>query len=107
VLYVPDSDPWDAWPVPLEEALEGVDVALLDGTFFSARELPGRDIGEIGHPLIGDTMDRLQALVEAGLEVRFTHFNHTNPLLDADSEERDLLEERGFQLLADLDEIAL
>jgi pyrroloquinoline quinone biosynthesis protein B len=108
VLYVPDSDPWDAWPTPVEEILSGVDVALLDGTFFSTHELPGRSVEEIRHPLVGDTMDRLQPLVDAGgLEVWFTHFNHTNPLLDAASEEQELLEKRGFRLLTDRLEIPL
>src|SRR5260370_26414978 len=42
VLYVPDTDSWAAWPVPLPAVLarERVDIAILDGTFASAGELP-------------------------------------------------------------------
>ena len=42
VLYVPDTDSWRAWTRPLPELLAGVDEALLDGTFYSLDELPGR-----------------------------------------------------------------
>ena len=37
LLYVPDTDTWKAWTKPLTDVLrdEKVDVALLDGTFYS------------------------------------------------------------------------
>lgn len=108
VLYVPDTDPWAAWSPPLSEVLEGVDVALLDGSFYSADELPGRSLDEIRHPLITDSMERLQNLVDEGLvEVYFTHLNHSNPVLDAGSTEKAAVESRGFRILEDLQEIPL
>jgi len=108
MLYVPDSDPWSMWPTPLLDALEGVDTALLDGTFFSADELPGRDLSAIGHPLIIDTMDLLEERVRAGtLSVYFTHLNHTNPALDPGSEERETIDARGFHVLEDGQTLAL
>ena len=63
VLYVPDTDGWSAWTTPLRDVLSGCDVALLDGTFMSADELPGRDVRTIRHPLIPATMDLLQDVV--------------------------------------------
>jgi pyrroloquinoline quinone biosynthesis protein B len=105
VLYVPDTDPWPKWTRSLDEVLAGVDLLLVDGTFHSMDELPGRDISQIGHPLVVDTMDRLQAKVSAGeLEVWFVHLNHSNPVLEPDGPERAALEARGFRVAAVGDE---
>lgn len=87
VLYVPDTDGWDGWEPSLEERLGGIDVALLDGTFYSLDELPGRDVASIGHPRIADTVARLAPLVAGGdLAVLFFHLNHSNPAVDPASE---------------------
>ena len=110
VFYVPDTDGWQHWETPLEEWLDRyrVDVAIVDGTFFSIDELPGRDVATIGHPLVVDTIERLQERVTAGtLRVFFTHFNHSNPVLDADGEHRRQVEAAGFELLDDGLELAL
>ena len=40
---------------PLDRRGGSVDVALLDGTFDDAAELPGRSMAEIPHPLVGET----------------------------------------------------
>jgi pyrroloquinoline quinone biosynthesis protein B len=108
VFYVPDTDGWDAWDRPLPAVLAGVDVALLDATFYSLDELPGRRVEEIGHPLITDTMDRLQAEVDAGrLDVRFIHLNHTNPALDPESPAAREIARRGYAVAAEGEEIGL
>jgi pyrroloquinoline quinone biosynthesis protein B len=81
------------------DLLESVDVALIDGTFYSGDELPGRDLSKIGHPLVVDTMDLLQERVSAGkLEVWFTHLNHSNPALTPGSAALKALEARGFRV---------
>ena len=108
VLYVPDTDPWARWTRSLDEVLAGVDLLLVDGTFHSMDELPDRDITEIGHPLVVDTMDRLQARVSAGeLEVWFVHLNHSNPVLEPEGAERAALEARGFRVAGVGDELGL
>jgi pyrroloquinoline quinone biosynthesis protein B len=109
VLYVPDTDSWRAWPKPLLEVLrdEKVDVALLDGTFYSPDELPDRDISKIKHPLITDSMDLLAPRVKAGLRVEFIHLNHSNPALDADATARKAIESRGFRVAAEGEAIEL
>ncbi|HVF60944.1 MAG TPA: MBL fold metallo-hydrolase [Thermoanaerobaculia bacterium] len=108
VLYVPDTDSWRAWTRPLPELLAGVDEALLDGTFYSLDELPGRDVASIGHPLIADTMDLLAPLVKSrGLRVAFTHLNHSNPALELESAARKTIEACGFRVLAEGEEIGL
>ncbi|MGH7752699.1 MAG: MBL fold metallo-hydrolase, partial [Gemmatimonadales bacterium] len=59
LLYLPDIDRWDRWTRRIEDVVAAVDVALLDGTFYGAAEVPGRSQAEIPHPLIPDTMARL------------------------------------------------
>lgn len=108
VFYVPDTDAWTAWQPSLLDRLAGVDLALLDGTFYSLDELPGRDLSEIPHPLITHTMELLERRVAAGeLTVYFTHLNHSNPALEPESEARREIEERGFRVLEDGQEIGL
>ncbi|HVT59214.1 MAG TPA: MBL fold metallo-hydrolase [Thermoanaerobaculia bacterium] len=102
LLYVPDTDSWRAWPRPLPEVLERekIDVAVLDGTFYAAGELPDRDIKKIGHPLMTETIALLREPVKTGrLRVYFTHLNHSNPALDATGTARRALEAAGFRVL--------
>lgn len=108
VLYVPDTDSWDAWDPSLPTVLEDIDVAILDGSFYSLAELPGRDLASVKHPLITITMDLLQPQVDAGkLEVFFSHLNHSNPALQPESSASREIEQRGFHVLAEGQEIAL
>jgi pyrroloquinoline quinone biosynthesis protein B len=100
VLYVPDTDRWSTWSPPLLETLRGCDVAILDGTFFDASELPGRDVRSIGHPLVPETMDLLEERVRSlDITVYFTHFNHSNLLLDPRGAARRTLSKRGFAMI--------
>jgi pyrroloquinoline quinone biosynthesis protein B len=110
LLYVPDTDSWAAWERPLPEVLrrERVDVALLDGTFHDAGELPDRDVRKIGHPLMTTTVELLRGQVSTGgLQVWFTHLNHSNPTLDPASRERRELAAASFHVLEDGQELEL
>jgi len=110
LLYVPDTDSWKTWSRPLTEVLaaEKVDIALLDGTFYSPDELPDRDVTKIKHPLVTQTMDLLEPLVKAGkLRVYFTHMNHSNPALDENGPARKAIEARGFRVLQEGEELKL
>ena len=80
ILWLPDIDKWEKWSTPLETILARVDVAYLDGTFYDATELPGRDLREIPHPLMTETLARL-AGSPLRTKVRFIHLNQSNPLL--------------------------
>lgn len=75
------------------DSIREADIAVIDGTFWSRNEIDRFD--EVPHPPIKDTMD---ALEEFDTEVYFTHINHTNPVLDPESEERKELEENGFNV---------
>ncbi len=101
LLYVPDIDRWELWDRGPAAEVSQVDLAILDGTFYSADELRsrGRDPREVPHPPIVETMDRLQAAVESGAQVFFTHLNHTNPVLRRGSRERAAVEGRGFHVI--------
>jgi pyrroloquinoline quinone biosynthesis protein B len=92
IFCCPDIDAWDRWDRDLRTFLSGIDVALLDGTFYSAAELPGREIAEIPHPLATDTAGRL-----AGVEcdVYLIHLNHSNPVHHP-GPEREWLAARGI-----------
>lgn len=99
LLFLPDIDDWWKWERDLAETVAALDVALLDASFWSLDELPGRTIDDLPHPLIGQTMDRLQGVVDRGeAEVVLTHINNSNPVLDPDGPERAEVERRGFVL---------
>jgi len=86
-LWLPDIDRWEDWTLRLEDVLADVDVAFLDGTFWADGEL-GRDMSEIPHPRVRDTLARLAPLpASERAKVHFVHLNHTNPALDPDSPE--------------------
>lgn len=97
ILYLPDIDRWDTWDHDIVRVVAEADVGLLDGTFFSGEEVPGRNIEEIPHPLIPHSMDLLQDTVRAGKRIIFTHMNNTNPALDDDSPAYSSILERGFE----------
>jgi pyrroloquinoline quinone biosynthesis protein B len=92
LFYCPDIDAWDEWEHDLRGFVTKMDVALLDATFFSADELPGRDLSEVPHPLATDTAERLAGV---DCDMRLIHLNHTNPLL-ASGPEREWLAARGI-----------
>ena len=95
LLYLPDIDGWAELPGGRPGIRRGVDVALLDGTFFDpAAELRRTDASGILHPPIPDTLRRLAALARRP-EVRFTHLNHTNPANVPGSAERRRVEAEG------------
>jgi pyrroloquinoline quinone biosynthesis protein B len=94
LFYCPDVDTWDRWEHNLRDFVAGMDIALLDATFFSASELPGRDLSQIPHPLVTDTVERLAGV---DCDVSLVHLNHTNPLL-AFGPERDWLAAQGIRV---------
>ncbi len=94
LLWLPDIDKWEKWDRRIEDVVRTVDIAFLDGTFFSADEIPGRSIAEIPHPLVPETLSRFPAGVGA-TRIFFVHLNHTNSLL-WDKREIRRLREKGY-----------
>jgi pyrroloquinoline quinone biosynthesis protein B len=100
VLFIPDIDrweDWDAWGVRVEDEIAQVDVAYLDGTFYSKRELPGGDMAQVPHPTIKSSLARFRALPAAErTKIRFIHLNWSNPARFAGSAARRDIEAAGF-----------
>ena len=98
-VFIPDINKWTDWQTDLSELVKSVDYALIDATFFADGELPGRDMSKIPHPFVVESMETLAALpVAERNKVWFIHLNHTNPLLNAQSEESKLVRSRGFNI---------
>lgn len=104
VAWLPDIDAWDG--DRLERLLADVDVAWIDGTFWSAEELPHRDPTQIPHPPIATTLSLPipDALRRRG---RFVHLNHTNPALDPASAAARAIATAGFGVARDGEQVGL
>lgn len=97
-LFIPDIDKWEKFEQDIVAMVESVDYALLDATFYSADELPGRDISTIPHPMVTETMSLFEKEpIETRNKVVLIHFNHSNPLLN-DISKREAIKEFGFRL---------
>ena len=98
-LFIPDIDKWNRWELDLATELKKVDYAFLDATFYSAEELGNRDMSQIPHPSVLETIQTLKDFSRAQrAKVIFTHFNHTNPLLDNTSEATKNVLALGFKV---------
>jgi pyrroloquinoline quinone biosynthesis protein B len=98
-FYLPDIDGWDEWP-EADEVLSRHRVCLLDATFSSPDELPGRDLAAIKHPFVTDTISRFQDLTP-GRTMMLTHINHSNPLGRPDAPITDEAQDLGFAIAYD------
>ncbi len=108
ILYLPDIDKWDRWDTPIESLIRSVDRAWLDGTFYDNSELPGRDMTQIPHPFIVESMARFETLSPKDrARVHFIHLNHTNPALNQTSEARRVIGQAGFHVAEAGDRIEL
>jgi pyrroloquinoline quinone biosynthesis protein B len=88
LLFIPDIDKWGKWKLDIKEQIEDVNYALLDGTFYRNGEIWGRDMSEIPHPFIEESMSLFKELNSKDQrKIYFIHLNHTNPMLDPMSEE--------------------
>ena len=97
-VFIPDIDKWERWNTDIREIVRSVDYAIIDATFFADGELPGRDMSQILHPFVAESMALLSELNdEERSRVIFIHMNHTNPLLIDGSPEQAEVERRGFR----------
>jgi len=98
-LFIPDIDKWDKWNRDIKEEISKVDYALLDGTFYRNGEIWGRDMSEIPHPFIEEStilFDKINE--EEQRKIHFIHLNHTNPLLDKNSEESKIFDNNAYHV---------
>ena len=97
-LFIPDIDKWEKWDKNLKQLVYEFDYLLLDATFYDSKEI-NRDISEIPHPLVTETINLLDDLSpEHKNKVYFIHMNHTNLMLDPSSDLTKLVVSKGFNI---------
>jgi pyrroloquinoline quinone biosynthesis protein B len=98
-LFIPDIDKWETWERSIVTEIANVDYAFLDATFFDGTELHNRDMSEIPHPFLVESMEQFNDLPasERG-KIYFIHFNHTNPVLDGGGDEARAVRDAGYNL---------
>jgi len=107
-LFIPDINKWDEWDRTLRDELSRVDRAYIDATFFDASEVGHRDMSEIPHPFMVETMGMLDSLPEEERnKVHFIHMNHTNPCLNPESDAFEAVIQAGYHIAQEGDEWSL
>ena len=97
-LFIPDIDKWEKWDKNLIELVQEFDYLLLDATFYDSKEI-NRDISEIPHPLVSETISLLENLsLKDKSKVYFIHMNHTNTMLDPQSDLSEYIISNGFNI---------
>lgn len=97
-LFIPDVNKWDKWGRNIIDEVKAVDVAMIDATFYGEGELPGRNISQVPHPFITETMKLFeQEPADVKAKIHFIHFNHTNPIL-WDKGKQTEVEKKGFHI---------
>jgi pyrroloquinoline quinone biosynthesis protein B len=91
----------------LHERLEGVDLLLFDGTFWSEDELvqvrgSGQRARQMGHIPVGGDGGSLRQLagIRAGRKL-YIHVNNTNPMLNQSGPEYQAIRDAGWELAED------
>ena len=98
-LFIPDIDKWNKWNLSVVDEIKKVDYAFIDATFYDSKEINNRDISEIPHPFVIESMELFSEFSNKDkAKVHFIHFNHTNPLLDIDSPQAKLVMKNGFNI---------
>lgn len=103
LLFMPDQDSWSETLVGDVSILQwlrqlDIDIALIDGTFWDYSEISNRNVSEIPHPTVIETLSRLGKRGDRDPEIHFTHLNHTNPLLDERSLQSEKLVSMGWEI---------
>ncbi|MEP0213693.1 MAG: MBL fold metallo-hydrolase [Cellulophaga sp.] len=98
-LFIPDIDKWNKWEQDIIAEIAKVDYAFIDATFYDAEEINNRDISEIPHPFIVESMELFKELPKAEKsKINFIHFNHTNPALNIESAKAKQIIQNGFNI---------
>ena len=99
LIFIPDIDKWEKWDKDIVNIASENDYALIDGSFYTANELPGRDMSEIPHPFIIESMAKFKSLSNNDkFKIHFIHLNHTNPALTNNSNAQNQIKNTGFNI---------
>ncbi len=98
-LFIPDIDKWENWKTNITSLIKTVDYAFLDASFYDGNELNTRDISQIPHPFVVESMALFEKLPSIEKKkIYFIHFNHTNGLLNLESEPSKTVIKNGFNI---------
>ena len=98
-LFIPDIDKWEKWEKDIIAEVAKVDYAFLDATFYSGKELNNRDMSEIPHPFVLESLEKFKGLEKTEKnKIVFIHMNHTNPIADPNSLESKKVIDLGFRI---------
>lgn len=98
-IFIPDIDKWEKWEKDIILEIQSVDYAFLDATFYDENELKNRNMSEIPHPFVVESMEKFADLPKTEKnKIIFIHLNHTNPLLDNQSEAYQYVLDKGFKI---------
>ena len=98
-LFLPDIDKWEKWDKKIEDFIRNVDYAFIDGTFYNGNEMPNRNMDEIPHPFVVETIERFKNLKKKDKKkVYFIHLNHTNPLHKPNNKITKEIIKRGYNI---------
>lgn len=99
LIFIPDIDKWDKWETSIMDVVQQNDIILIDGTFFGQNEIPNRNMSEIPHPFIEESISRFSDLsTDNKSKIFFIHLNHSNPVLDSKSDQRENVQTSGFNV---------
>ena len=108
LAFIPDIDKWEKWHGSIFQLVLNTDILLLDGTFYSQNEIPHRNMAEIPHPFIIESMETLSELnSENRSKVHFIHFNHSNPAIKDNSPAYHTIKSKRFNLAREGDRFNL
>ena len=98
-LFIPDIDKWYLWEKSIIDEIKLVDYAIIDATFYDSKEVNYRDISEIPHPFVTESMDLFDSIdIKEKNKIYFIHLNHTNPLINKDSDQYKLVRSKGYNV---------
>ena len=98
-LFIPDIDKWYLWEKSIVDEIKQVDYAIIDATFYDSEEVNYRDISEIPHPFVTESMDLFDSIdIREKNKIYFIHLNHTNPLINKDSDQYKLVRSKGYNV---------
>ena len=104
VLYISDIDKWDRWDESIKEKISRASVAYLDATFYAEGEIPGRNMADIPHPFIEESLRLFESMPAPDkTKVRFIHFNHTNPVVIPGGDARKHINDAGYRAAEELE----
>ena len=108
LAFIPDIDKWEKWHGSIFQLALNTDILLLDVTFYSQNEIPHRNMAEIPHPFIIESMETLSELnSENRSKVHFIHFNHSNPAIKDNSPAYHTIKSKRFNLAREGDRFNL